>query len=240
MSATDSAKALNDLLKKLGTAAPIEYPDADDPVAVLVMSMLLWDSNSTKAIAAYQKLRAAVVDFNELRVCMPKELIDHVGVRYPQAAERCQRMRAALNDVFQREHDVKLDHLRTVGKRDVKKYVDSLDGITPYASARVQLMCFDTHAMPADEQLRKLLIGAGVVEDTLDVAEVSNWLTRYVKSGEGMAAHFALQTWVETGKPVIAKAGGKGAKRATRSRTTTTTKKTRKTSSAKVSSRSNQ
>jgi len=233
--ATESAKALNDLLKKLGTPEPIVYPDADDPVSVLVMSMLLWESNSTKALTAYQKLRAAVVDFNELRVCMPQELIDFVGVRYPMVSERCQRLRASLNDIFQREHDVKLEHLRTVGKRDVKKYIESLDGITPYASARVQLLCFEAHAIPADEQLRGKLIDAGVIEDALDVAEVSNWLTRYVKAGEGAAAHAAMQQWVETGKPVLGKPGGKSSRSSTRKRATTSGTKRRKTSSSKVS-----
>lgn len=238
--ATNSAKALNDLMKKLGTPEPIVYPDADDPVAVLVMSMLLWDANSSKAITAYQKLRSSVVDFNELRVCMPQELVDHVGVRYPNASERCQRMRAALNDVFRREHDVKLDHLKGFGKREVKKYVESLDGIVPYASARVQLMCFDTHAMPADEQLRKMLISAAVIEESLEVADVSNWLTRYVKSGDGIAAHTALQTWVETGKPVIGKPKGKTSKRTPRKRAASTGKTSRRSTSARVSSRSNQ
>jgi endonuclease III len=239
MSATDSAKALNDLLKKLGVPEPVEYPDARDPVAVLVMSMLLYESNTTKAVAAYQKLRTAVVDFNELRVCMPQELTDCVGVRYPLASERCQRLRAALNDIFRREHDVKLAHLSGIGKREVKKYIESLDGITPYAAARVQLLCFDTHAMPADEQLRALLIGAAVIEDSLDVVEVGNWLTRYVKAGEGAAAHSAMQQWVDTGKPVLGKPG-RGAGRTGKTRAATTGKTTRRKPSARATSRSNQ
>jgi hypothetical protein len=235
--ATDSAKALSDLLKKLGTPAPIEYPDANDPVSVLVMSMLLWESNTSKAMTAYQKLKTAVVDFNELRVCMSQELIDCVGVRYPLASERCQRLRASLNDIFQREHDVKLEQLRGAGKRDVKKYIETLEGITPYASARVQLMCFETHAMPADEQLRSKLIDAGIIEAALDVAEASNWLTRYVKSGEGIAAHLAMQAWVDTGKPALSKAGGKSPRSsAGRKRTPAAGKtKRRSASSSKVS-----
>jgi len=236
--ATDNAKAFNDLMKKLGSASPEAQPDADNPIAVLIMSMLMWESTTSKALAAFAKLKSAMVDFNELRVCLPQELAEHIGLRYPAALERCQRLRASLNDIFRREHDVKLDHLRSTGKRDVKKYMDSLDGIVPYASARVQLMCFDTHAVPADEQLRKLLVAAGVVEDSLDVAEVGQWLARVVKSGEGLAVHHALQQWVDTGKPVISKAAGKGSARSSRKRTAPEGSARR--SSARVSSRSSQ
>ena len=231
--ATD--KALNDLLKKLGTPAPPEFPDATEPVNVLVMSMLLWESSTSRALAAYEKLKEAMVDFNELRVCMPQELIDCLGVRYPLASERCQRLRASLNDVFRREHDVKLEHLRGAGKRDVKKYIESLDGITPYAAARVQLICFDSHAIPADEQLRGKLIATGVIEDVHDVADVVNMLSRSVKPSDGLTAHYAFQQWVDTGKPAIGKAGGKSSARAAGSRRSSpATPKRRASGSSKV------
>ncbi len=237
--ATDGSKALNDLLKKLGAPPPAEFPDAANPVSVLVLSMLMWESTTSKALVAYQKLKDAVVDFNELRVCMPQEMIECIGVRYPLALERCTRLRASLNDIFRREHDVTLEQLRSGGKRDVKKYLDTLEGMTPYASARVQLLCFDAHAIPADEQLRQRLVAAGVIESSVDVAETSNWLTRNVKAGEGVAAHHALQNWIDTGKPVIgSKSAGKSAGKSAagkRAAAPAKTPKRRSSSSSKVS-----
>src|SRR5688500_18082658 len=106
--ASASAKKFAALLKKIGPcsgppmmmsapqqaveagAAPaaVEQPQPTvrtaDPLAALVVSMLLWDSTTDKAIAAYERLMEGSVDFNDLRVCMPQETIELIGPRYPR------------------------------------------------------------------------------------------------------------------------------------------------------------
>jgi hypothetical protein len=96
-----AAKKLTALLKKIGRVdppAPAAVPGASgaaamgngaapayDPIATLVMSFLMWESTTDRAEAAYQRILESVVDFNELRVCMPQETVDIIGQRYPLA-----------------------------------------------------------------------------------------------------------------------------------------------------------
>ena len=212
--ATACGKALAALLKKLpkGTSPPWSEPD--DPVEILVQSFLLMDASTDKAEAGFKRLHDRVVDFNDLRVSMAEEIVDFIGPRYPRALERCQRLRAALRSIYLREHSVTLAELKSAGKRDVKKYIESLDGMTPYVSARVMLLGFGTHAIPVDEQLRDHLIAAGAADESVSVADLSAWLARQIKATEGVDAHYALQAWSEK------KAAASG-------RRTTTKKKTR-------------
>ena len=192
----DSTKKLDSLLRKIMRQTPPVHSDESvDPVEVLVKSFLIWESTTTKATAAYKRIMDQVVDFNDLRVSMPDELVEWIGPRYPMALERCQRLRASLRHTFKREHAMSLDRLKGMGRREVKQYLRSLDGISPYAADRVTLLCFDAHCIPVDERLRRALIKEGACQENTEIADLSTWLARQVKAADGAATHRALQAW---------------------------------------------
>ena len=195
--ASASAKKFSALLKKIGPVDTPAFPGGNDPVAALVMSMLMWEATTDKALAAYVRLMENVVDHNDLRVCLPHETIEMIGPRYPRALDRCQRLRAVLRNNYLREHAVKLTRLAETGRREAKKYIESLEGIVPYAVARVLLLCFDAHVIPVDDQLRTQLIDAEVADASVEVPELSNWLASQVKPADALAVHFSLQKWID-------------------------------------------
>lgn len=192
-----AARKLAALLKKMGHVPPPELPSPGDPLAVLVMSFLLWGSTTDKARAAYERIMSGVVDFNDLRICMPHETLEMIGPRYPNAVERTDRMRAALRNIFLREHAMKLDHLAGLAKREARKYLDTLDGMVPFVASRVLLLSFETHTIPVDEQLRGLLVGAEIGDESIDASALSTWLASQVRAADGPATHYALQAWVD-------------------------------------------
>lgn len=198
--AIQGSKKLNGIIKKFAPAAPPEFPDRDDSVAMLVQSFLMWEATTDKAMTAYQRLLDSVVDFNDLRVSMPFEIVEIIGARYPLALERSERLRATLRDVYLREHIVNFDGLKDLGKREIKKYFDSLDGITPYIAGRVLLISFGVHGLPVDEQLRVRLIEECSVPGDMDEKGLANWLSRQIKADDSLDAHFTLQAWMDAGK----------------------------------------
>ncbi|MEM7229905.1 MAG: hypothetical protein AAF432_13930 [Planctomycetota bacterium] len=233
---TACTKALTALQKTLDTDATIAFPDQDDPIAVLVQSFLIWETSAEKALSAYEKLRQAVVDFNDLRICMPHEVVAFIGSSYPRALDRCQRMRAALRDIYLREHAVSLERLIGLGKRDARKYIETLDGVTPFIAERLMVLSFGIHGMPVDDQLRTHLIEAGVLEEGTEIPEAVSWLTRQIKSAASRETYIGLQAWGEQ----QASASKPKRKKTTTKKTTkkTTTKKTsrKKTTTAKKTS----
>jgi hypothetical protein len=220
--AADCSKQFTRLLKALGHVSPPSLPDGDDPIAVMVMSFLMWDSTTDKALAAYERIRSAAVDFNELRVCLSNEVVEILGPRYPNVIERADRLRAALHDLFLREHKVSFEPLKAQGKRDAKKYIETLDGMVPYVASRLELICFDAHTVPADAQLCTALASEGAADADTSPADMISWLSRQVKSGDALATHQALQSWVDRGAPT----GGKGGRR---SQAASSKKRSRKT-----------
>jgi endonuclease III len=213
-----SARNLTSLLRKLGKSRdPLPLEDSD-PITVLVMSFLMWDSTTVRANAAYKRLMDRVVDYNDLRVSMPHELVEWIGPRYPQVLDRCQRLRAARRHMYKREHAVSLDRLKDMGRREVKSYLRSLDGIAPYVADRVTLLCFDAHCVPVDARLYRSLVKAGVGDETVEIADMASWLARQVKAADAVVTHRALQTWADK--------MGSSTSRATPTRSTTKKKKT--------------
>lgn len=225
---SESARNLTKLLKKLPAPVEPEYPDWDDPIAIIVLAFMMAESTTSRAIRAYEKLKSTLVDFNELRVCMPDELAAIIGSTYPLGYERCDHLRSTLRDIFQREHATSLDRLADWNKRDIRQYVETLDGITPYVIGRLLLLGYDAHAVPVDEQLRQKLIAQGVCDEDADLAELTSWLTRQIKADDALDVHLQLQRWVERGSGRRRAAPRSSAGR----KTTTSRKKTTGRSSA--------
>lgn len=207
MTTSDPARKLHAALKRLRTGAGdrpalatagCPFSDADPLVHLLIESFMLWEASHAEASAAVGRLCAAVVDYNELRVCFTDELAAAVGAGYPRVDERCARMRCALNDIFRREHAVSLAHLQAPGRKDARGYLESLDGTPTFVSARVALIGLGVHAIPVDDRLVRALADAGCCQRADSCESVSTWLERQFKPGEGPEAHALLQAWSDS------------------------------------------
>ncbi len=155
-------KKLKDLLERIGAVPPPALPESDDPLAVLILSFLTWESTTAKAVAAFKRIREGVVDFNDLRVCLSDETQEIIGPRYPRGLERCQRLRAVLRNIYHREHAVTLDRLEALSKRDIRRYLLSLEGIVPLGQRR------RWHLADLLEQVLELLLAGVAVPHASD------------------------------------------------------------------------
>ncbi len=210
MSSNDPTRRLNSLLRRLRAGHPdsaVEPASALSPVpewaeAVLdefLLSFLMWESTTARARAALRRLRECVVDYNELRVCLPHELSDLVGDRYPRTPERAERLHAALTDLYRREHAMSLARLVEASKRDAGAYLASLEGVPPYVGARVLLVALGGHALPVDERLLVQLVSEGIFEAGTTVEAAQSWLDRHVRAPDAVTTHLLLQQWSDEG-----------------------------------------
>lgn len=195
MSTHDHGKALNSLLRSIKNKyEPAEQP-VRSPLDELIYSFLLWEATAQKADAAFKRLMHHVVDHNELRVCRPGEVAAVLGKLYPLTEERSMRLRASLHEIYLREFAVSLDKCAGMSKRDARKYLETLDGMTPFVAARVVLLRLDGHAIPVDEKLLSRLIDQEVLEEDMDPARAEGVLERHVKADDALRIHLILQAW---------------------------------------------
>ncbi len=199
----DPSKKLVALLKKLratygeATTDPALEgcpPEADRLLWQLVFSFIAWEASTSRAVTANKRLHAAVVDYNELRVCLNDDLVSMIGDRYPRALERSTRLRTALNDLYRREHSVSLHRLPDMPKREARQFLDSLDGTPGFVSARMLLLALGGHAFPLDHRIHEALKAEDAAPEDFD--EAAAWLERQFRVGEAAPAYTLIEAWM--------------------------------------------
>jgi endonuclease III len=160
-------------------------------VGRLVESFLLWESSLSRAQRALEALRTELVDLNELRVCLPSEVVGVIGVRYPLARERAERIRTCLRAVYESTNGVTLAGLSEQAKRQARTTLDAIPGMVPFVSARVVLLELGGHAFPVDARVREYLRSINCESE--DDASLSSKLERVFRAGELVPIHHALE-----------------------------------------------
>jgi len=175
------------LLRKHGKPAA---SDLTDPLEQVLIGILAEDTTPAKATAVYRKLSQRMVDLNELRVTPAIELAQLIGTSVPRAADKARQIVAFLNAVRRRQDTLDLDFLRQRGRREVREYLDSLDGVPRSAAARVMLFSLGGHAIPVDDLTLYVLRKEELVDPSADAAEVQSFLERHISAAT--AAEFVV------------------------------------------------
>ncbi|MBL8764327.1 MAG: hypothetical protein JNM07_08670 [Phycisphaerae bacterium] len=201
MTTAERARLLKSLLAKLRSRFPEAEPvppAPDEPtLREFVRSLLVWECPTSRAETAMRRIEQNIVDFNELRVCMPDDIVRMIGHTYPRAEDRAVRLRESLNGVFARNHSVSLEFLRVMPKRDARTYLEELPGVPRYAVGRTFLLALGGHAAPVDDRLLARLIDEKIAEAGADAEAASAWLERTLRAADAPEAHRLLQCWCD-------------------------------------------
>lgn len=202
--ATQCARRVKTLFSSLRSKlGKISLPAAGDPVTQCILGILSRDMPEPKAREALDHIRGLVVDFNELRVVPPIELAQMLG-DYPDVRLKCEDISRALNKIFALHHNVTLDHLAGMPKKDVVAYLQGLDGLEDYTRARVRLLALQQHAVPLDEAMWAYARQREIIDKRCPLGEAQAFLERQIAEGDALE-FFALlnrQAWSEMGTAV--------------------------------------
>jgi hypothetical protein len=166
----------------------------------MILGIFSRDAPESKAREALDRLRGMVVDYNELRVVAPIELAEALG-DYPGARLKCEDVSRALNSIFAHEHAVSLEHLADLPKKEMRAYLDQIEGLEPYTRARIQLQGLQRHAIPLDEAMWAYARQAQIVDGRCPLAEAQQFLERQVPEKDALefVALLKRQAWAELG-----------------------------------------
>ncbi len=166
------------------------------PLRILTFSILQEDATRKDAQKALDALEEEFVDFNELRVAMPREVAECIGKNYPRAHDKAEMLKTVLSNVFGSFNRMDMDSLAGVPKRELQRRLTEL-ALSPYAAACVAMFGFGVAGVPVDDSLVGSLEMNGCVEPGSDVDAVQSLLNRTIAQKDAAAAHEFFRTYVE-------------------------------------------
>jgi hypothetical protein len=181
----------------------VSSPAGGDAITQLILGILSRDTPDSKAREALNRLRSAVVDYNELRVIPPIELAEMLGA-YPDVRLKCEDISRSLNKIFALNHLVSLDYLMDLPKKEVRAALDQIDGLEAYTRARVRLLGLHQHAIPLDEAMWAYARKAGIVDRRCSLEQAQAFLERQIaeEDAQEFVALLGRQAWSEMGPAV--------------------------------------
>jgi endonuclease III len=191
--ATKHADDLKALVKKLVKEHKPEPKESMEPLKAFVRGVLSADVADARADEAVKAIEKEFVDLNELRVATELEVQELLGNRYPGIEARVTVITQALNAIFEKEHTLNLERLKTVSKKDVRQFVKDLPGVTPFVDAYVMLFGFDAPAVPVDETMASYLVREEVFDEGLPIEEVQKFIEHHIKGEDCYEVYAVLR-----------------------------------------------
>ena len=182
--ATKHAEDLRSLVKKLAKEHKPDPKPTLEPLKALVRGAMAYDASDARADEAMDVIAREFVDLNELRVATELEVQDMVGQRFPGIEKRVAMVTAILNAIFEKEHTLSLDRLKTLSKKDARAALKGLAEVHPFVEAYTMLFGFDAPAVPVDDTMLQYLKDHAVVEATTTLDEAQRFLEHAVKGEE--------------------------------------------------------
>ncbi len=182
--ATKYAETLRSLVKQLVRDFKPQPRQTAEPLRALVRAAMSYNVSDAKADEAMRAIEKEFVDLNELRVATDLEIQELLGVRYPDIERRVAMITGALNNIFEREHTMNLERLKTVSRRDSRQFMRELPDIHPFVEAYVMLYAFDGHTFPIDEEILSFLREEEVIDEETNLDEAQKFIEHNLKAEE--------------------------------------------------------
>src|SRR4051812_26349639 len=182
--ATKHADTLKSLCKKLTREFPAADKESGEPLRLLVRAAMSYDVADAKADDAMKAIEKEFVDLNELRVATDLEIQELLGVRYPDIERRVAMITQALNNIFEREHTLSLERLKTISRRDARQFLRELPEIHPFVEGYVMLYAFDGHSIPMDNEMLGFLTEEEVLEEGASIEDAQKFVEHNLKAEE--------------------------------------------------------
>ena len=180
------AKTVLARLKRM-YGAPPKQPAEGEAIEQIVLAILAYNESTEKARIALQKMKGYYVDFNELRVARPAELVGHMGPTFAQNLPKAKKILAVLKGIFGRENSFDLGFFKTKSKQDLEEYFKDIPGADNYLLSSVILCCCGRQAFPLDEKMLEACKELELARGPVDLDNMQAYLERQLRSADSYA-----------------------------------------------------
>lgn len=183
------AKVYKVLKKHYKPAAP---PADRSVLEHLLYACLLENARYDAADEAFARLKELYFDWNEIRVTTVTELAEGM-TSIPDAAGAAQRVKQALQSVFETGYSFDLEGLKKQNIGKSEKDLEKINGSTPFVRAYVTQNGLEGHSIPASRGAVEVLYAMGIINDAEADKGVVPGLERAIPKNKGVEFGSLLQ-----------------------------------------------
>ncbi|MFA6321411.1 MAG: endonuclease III [Candidatus Omnitrophota bacterium] len=157
---------------------PVKF-EKDDPVDVLIRTVLSQNTTDKNSLKAFAQLKAEFKSWDEVLSSPLRKIsgaIKHAGLANIKAG----RIKDILAEIKKREDRITLSFLNIFTVKDGLEYLQSLKGVGPKTAACVLLFSFDKSVMPVDTHIFRVTKRLGLIGGKTDIKEAHKILTEIV------------------------------------------------------------
>lgn len=190
-------KLFKTLKKDISAVAPVSYGEPIDAIVYAFISAFTTEANVGKIL---KRIAGHFVDINDLRVSRPEEIAEVFGDMSEPAIASAQSMTMVLNAIFEKYDKVSLSGLTDEGKRQARKDLGEIPGMTPFAVAYTFLTALDGHAIPLTDAMIGYLKQNELVHPESTPQEIESFLERQISAADAYTFYALLRAEAEGGR----------------------------------------
>lgn len=168
--------------RKQGKVSKVRYENILESV---VYGALLEHLSESEVASAMRKFDNHFVDFNDLRVSRPEEIIEMIGKDTDQSRKAASALIQVLRSIFRRYNSLDLAFLKKAGKRQARVNLEKIEPMTAFCVDYCMLTALSGHSIPLTEKMIKYLRENKLVYKTADYADIEGFLTRQIPAAKG-------------------------------------------------------
>jgi endonuclease III len=175
---------------------PAEFAD---PIDALIYGLISESTTERQAKRVFKNIQSHFVDYNDLRVSRTEEvqeLMEDLTTKGEQVAGNLTKI---LSAVFDKYDGMSLKTIDAQGKRQAKKELDELPGVTHFAVNFCFLAALEGHAIPLTEPMLNFLKERELVDPQITQDEIETFLERHISASNGWEFYELLRQAAEAG-----------------------------------------
>jgi endonuclease III len=172
-------------------------PVYEEPLEALVVALISERYPDGEARKIYKRMQSHFTDLNDLRVSRAEEIIEVMDDHSESAQAAALTLTRILNQVYDRYDMMSLASLKGTGKRQGRKEIEDLEGVTRFAADYCFVTALGGHAIPLTGSMKTLLTREEMIHPEATDEEIHGFLERQIPASEAWAFYSLLRAAAE-------------------------------------------
>jgi endonuclease III len=190
---------IDKFFRSVKSGQKVKSSDFADPIDALIYGLISESVTERQAKKVFKGIQGHFVDYNDLRVSRFEEVQELLEDFTPRGEQIAENLTKILSAVFDKYDGMSLKTIDAQGKRQAKKELEELPGVTRFAVNFCFLAALEGHAIPLTEPMLQFLKDHELADPQGTHEEVETFLERHISASHGWEFYELLRQSSESG-----------------------------------------